>query len=139
MEESEATRVSQLGNVPEVVLQRRPRVLYIEVPTGNDKLLTKNHKKIFCLKLCVKTWSLNKDNQVHVRRHGFPVVPDFGGTAHAYCGDTLKAIIGDLMHWHHIPNLDNALRAYIIKSRVRHNENLLLAQPYSPMFFRQGV
>ena len=91
------------------------------------------------MKLCVKTWSLDKDNQVHVRRHGFPIVPDFGGTAHAYCGDTLKAIIGDLMHWHHIPNLDNALRAYIIKSRVRHHDNLLLAQPYSPMLFRQGV
>ena len=63
-------------------------------------------------------------------------MPDFGGTAHAYCGDTLPAVIGDLMGWTHIPNLDNALRAYIIKSRIRNSGQLLLAQPYSPMLFR---
>ena len=83
----------------------------------------------------MKTWNLDRNQQVHVRRYGFPIVPDFGGTAHAYCGDTLKTVIGDLMKWSYIPNLDNALRAYIIKSRVRHIDDLLLAQPYSPMFF----
>eukprot|EP00973_Karenia_brevis_P047438 6586387-Karenia_brevis.AAC.1 len=31
------------------------------------------------------------------------------------------------------------LKGYIIKSRVRDAENLLLAQPYSPHLFRQGT
>ena len=37
------------------------------------------------------------------------------------------------------PTMDQALRAYIIKSRVRDGSNLLLVQPYSPMLLRQGV
>ena len=43
------------------------------------------------------------------------------------------------MSWIQIPTLDNALRAYIIMSRARDINDLLLAQPYSPMLFRQGV
>ena len=131
--------MAELGDLPEIVLLRRPRVIYVEVPTANDKLRVQNGKNIYCLNLCVKTWSLDRDHQVTVRRYGFPIVPDFGGTAHAYCGDTLQAVIGDLMKWDHIPSLENALRAYIIKSRIRNIEHLLLAQPYSPMLFRQGV
>ena len=67
-------------------------------------------------------------------------LPDFGGTAHAYCGDNLTACIGDLMKWNlKGPSMEQALRAYIIKSRVRDASNLLLAQPYSPLMLRQGV
>ena len=43
------------------------------------------------------------------------------------------------MKWTTTPTMDQALRAYIIKSRVRDGSNLLLAQPYSPMLLRQGV
>ena len=85
---------------------RRPSILYVEVPTANDRLVACNGKKIYCLKLCTKTWNPNPNNkQVYVRRYGFPIVPDFGDTAHAYCGDELKTVIGDFMHWNHIPNL----------------------------------
>eukprot|EP00959_Pyramimonas_sp_CCMP1952_P382952 8024260-Pyramimonas_sp.AAC.1 len=35
--------------------------------------------------------------------------------------------------------MDQALRAYIIKSRVEQGDRLLLAQPYCPMLLRQGV
>ena len=115
LEDEEQARIAELGHASEVVLQRRPRVIYIEVPTANDKLLTQNNRKIYCLKLCVKTWSLDRDGQVHVRRHGFPIVPDFGGTAHAYCGSTLQAALGDLLPWWHKPRLDDMLKGYIIK------------------------
>ena len=77
---------------------------------------------------------LRKDNGIVVNRMGFALVPDFGGTAHAYCGDTLAACIGDLMKGNCPPTMDQALRAYIIKSRVRDGDKLLLAaalQPYA--------
>ena len=32
---------------------------------------------------------------VKVRRHGFPLSPDFSGTAHSYTGATLPAAIAD--------------------------------------------
>ena len=35
--------------------------------------------------------------------------------------------------------MEDMLKGYIIKSRVRESEKLLLAQPYSPHLFRQGV
>ena len=31
------------------------------------------------------------------------------------------------------------LKAYIIRSRVKTNTNMLIVQPYSPHLFRQGV
>ena len=94
LEPEEESRIAGIGNDAEIALLKRPKVIYIEAPIASDKLLTSSGKKIYCLKLCVKTWSLDRDNQVRVRRHGFPIVPDFGGTAHAYCGDTLQAVIG---------------------------------------------
>ena len=51
-----------------------------------------------------------------------------GPTAHAYCGDSLRACVGDLTYWIQMPTMEQALRAYIIRSRVRDADNLLLAQ-----------
>ncbi len=137
LDPAEEARLIEQGLQPEVVLKTRPLDICIEVPTS--KLLLQHGKRMYALKMTVRNWSLDRDNQVQVKRHGFPIVPDFGGTAHAYCGDTLKACLGDLMKWNYLPTLDNALRAYIIKSRIREGDKLLLAQPYSPMLFRQGV
>ena len=122
---------------PEVVLKRRPLKLYIEVPTATSKLAKTNGQKIFTLKVQQKQWSLDKEGNVKIARFGFPVVPDFGGTAHAYCGSTLEATLGDLLPWYQKPQMADMLKAYIIKSRVREAENLLLVQPYSPHLFRQ--
>ncbi|MEC8877901.1 MAG: hypothetical protein VX554_01825, partial [Candidatus Thermoplasmatota archaeon] len=76
---------------------------------------------------------------VKILRYGFPIVPDFGGTAHAYCGTTLDACLGDLLPWYHQPRKEDALRAYIIKSRVGDASKILLTEPYHPHLFRQGV
>eukprot|EP00973_Karenia_brevis_P026301 3627518-Karenia_brevis.AAC.1 len=51
----------------------------------------------------------------------------------------MEAAIGDLLPWLQRPRLDDMLKGYIIKSRVRDGEKLLLAQPYSPHLFRQGT
>eukprot|EP00973_Karenia_brevis_P030996 4275950-Karenia_brevis.AAC.1 len=64
-----------------------------------------------------KQWALDMDNNVRVRRYGFPKVSDFGGTAHAYCGTTMEAGIGDLLPCFQRPRLDDMLKGYIIKSR----------------------
>ena len=81
---------------------------------------------------------LDQGRKVEFKRFGFPVVPDFGGTAHAYCGTTLKACLSDLLAWQAKPSREASLRGYIIKSRVKGAERILLAQPYSPNLFRQG-
>ena len=136
--EAESTR---LGNIdaPEVVLKRRPAKLLLEVPTGTKLMPVIDGKRIFTLKVQSKPWALDKAGAVKIRRFGFPLVPDFGGTAHAYCGTTMDAALGDLLPWAHKPRLDEMLRAYIIKSRIRNAEDIMIARPYSPHLFRQGL
>ena len=47
--------------------------------------------------------------------------------------------MGDLLPWFKKPCEDDALRAYIIRICVRDASNVLLARPYSPHLFKQGV
>ena len=136
--EAEAQRVDGLTD-PEVVLQHRPVELQIEVVTATKLMPLIAGKRIYTLKMTARRWTLGKGGAVKVLRYGFPIVPDFGGTAHAYCGTTLDACLGDLLPWYIKPRLEDALRAYIIKSRVRDASRILLAQPYSPQLFRQGA
>ena len=96
-------------------------------------------KRIYALRSVPKEWSLGGKGNVPITRYGFSIVPDFAGTAHYYCGTSLDVETGHLLHWWRTPTKDDALKSYIIKSRVKQNENLLITQPYSPHLFRQGV
>ena len=121
------------------MLKLRPKRLHIELRAPTKECPVVDGRPIFVLTPQMRSWSLDKSGQAKVDRIGFPIVPDFGGTAHAYCGDTLPACIGDLLEWFRKPRRDDALKAYIIMSRIRDIGKLLLAQPYSPQLFRQGV
>ena len=79
----------------ELDLYRRPTYLYIETRSQNEALDLIDGKRIYRLRCHCKPW--NAYGQVPVKRFGFPIVPDFGGTAHAYCGTSLEACIGDLL------------------------------------------
>ena len=124
---------------PEVVLTKRPLKLMIEVDSATKSMPLIDGKRIFVLHVQRKQWTLDKAGNVKIVRYGFPIVADFGGTAHAYCGTTMSATLGDLLPWHKKPTLEDMLRAYIIRSRVKECDNILLAQPYSPHLFRQGL
>ena len=124
---------------PEVVLKKQPTCLYIEIPNATDELERTRGRPIYRLTVQVRPWSLDKEGNVKILRFGFPIVPDFGGTAHAYCGSTMDAALGDLLSWEVRPRRDDMLKAYIIKSRVKLTHQLFLSQPYSPHLFRQGL
>ena len=55
LEEEEQARVEQQADASEIVLQRRPSQLFIEVPTANSKLALTNGEKIFVLSTCCIT------------------------------------------------------------------------------------
>ena len=124
---------------PEVVLKRRPLRLHIAVPTATSKMPKVDGVSIFVLKVQQKQWSLYKQGNIKICRYGFPIAPDLGGTAHAYCGSTIEATLGDLLPWYKKPQMQDMLKAYIIKSRIREADRLLLVQPYSPHLFRLGI
>ena len=96
-------------------------------------------RRIYVLRPVWKPWYKDGDaRQVQISRCGFPLAPDFGGTAHAYCGFSLDSCIGDLLNWWDKPNRETSVRGYIINSRIRNADNLMIARPYSPELFRQG-
>ena len=74
-----------------------------------------------------------------VKRYGFPIVPDFAATAHAVTGGTLPTAIGDLDVVDSTLSQEDALKAYIVISRVERAENILVAQPFSPAFSTKGL
>ena len=120
-------------------MTERPRKLFIEPETACKDLPLVNGKRIYTLAMKPKEWSLDGQGNIKITRYGFSIVPDFGGTAHFYCGTSLDTCIGDLLPWWHVPRMDDQLRGYIIKSRVNDSEKMLTTQPYSPQLFRCGV
>ena len=110
----------------EVVLKNRPLRLFLEVDTATKHMPTVDGVPMYTLTIQVRTWSFDGHGKVKVLRYGFPIVPDWSGTAHAYCGSNLEACMGDLLHWTQRPRKEDALKAYIIKSRVRDSASLVL-------------
>ena len=108
LEDEEADRVMTCTE-PEVVLQRMPTLLQIEISEGHDEPVLLDLKSEYVV------WSRDVAGNAKVRRRGFRIVPDFAGTAHAYCGDTLARCKGDLLEWTKVPTHDAMLWAYIIK------------------------
>ena len=124
---------------PEIMLSRMPDALHLEISGATKHLQTPLANGMLRLTPQNRIWSRDGKGNAKVRRRGFEVVPDFGGTAHAYCGDSLQTAIGDLLEWDRLPTIEAMQRAYIIKSRVRDTSGLVLVQPYSPALFRQGA
>ena len=108
--EDERERIQDIQD-PEIVLQGRPLKLLIEVETATPDMPDIYGKGVFCLTLQHRSWTVDVNGNVKILRSGFPVVPDFGGTAHAYCGTSLDACLGDLLPWHKKPSHDDMLKA----------------------------
>ena len=132
LEEKQVEEV-QAVQEPEVVLTKQPKKLFLEFLDSDGIPF------VHALEPTYVTWSRDKGGNAKVQRKGFTVMPDFAGSAHGYCGSTLTQAKGDLLEWHRCPTLEGMLRAYIIRSRVRAVDQLLLVQPYSPMLFAQGT
>ena len=45
----------------------------------------------------IREWARDNAGFARVKRLGFAVVPEFGGTIHGYCGETLDANLLDLL------------------------------------------
>ena len=75
-------------------------------------------RRVYTLRQRWRTWYKDGDaKQVEIARCGFPLVPDFAGTAHMYCGTSLDACIGDLLEWHERQQRDEQC-AVTLSSRV---------------------
>ena len=122
----------------EMVLSERPLFLFVRIPGVRWTMSETLGENIYPVKPVWKTWARDRAQQAKVRRCGFPIVPDFSGTAHSYTGATLPAAIADCLDWKRKPRREDMLKAYNCVSRVRAADDLLLVQPYNPWLFKQG-
>ena len=111
--ESEAERIANTDD-PEIVLCERP--IYIRVRIIKARMKPGEKAETLLLKPQAVIWSRDKQGYAKVKRIGFPLVPEFGGTVHAYCGSTLEATQSDLLEWHRRPTPEDMQRAYINES-----------------------
>jgi hypothetical protein len=110
--EQEKQRIQDIQD-PEIVLHDRPLRLLIEVETATKEMPDIYGPGVFVLNLQHRPWKVDVAGNVKILRSGFPVVPDFGGTAHAYCGTSLDACIGDLLPWYKKPSREDMLKALL--------------------------
>ena len=91
---------------------------------------------VFPLKPSSQTWVVNESSKARVHRKGFPLVPDFASTAFMMQGTTLDAEIADCGNALTTPGLTEMLTTYVILSRIRKADSLLLLQAFSPYLFQ---
>ena len=83
-------------------------------------------------------WCLDADENIDIRRRGFPLVPNFSTTVDSATGQTLAAALPDLGDEFQNPSQYGAMRGYIALSRVTKADSLLIAEPFNPLLFRMG-
>ena len=71
-------------NDSEIVLQKMPPCLRIEITEGRDAPLLYDLNSEYVI------WSRDVAGNAKVKRRGFRLVPDFAHTAHGYYGDTVQ-------------------------------------------------
>ena len=107
-----------------------------------DKEQWRIHKDLPCgvfpLKWVKRTWVLNNETGSKVNRKGFTLVPDYASTGFMIQGSTLPAEIAECGDIFSMPGLIEILTAYVILSRVRKADTILLLRAFSPYLFRMG-
>ena len=125
------------GDAAEVVLSKLPRCIFVRIKDATWTLDESLGVGVLPVKPRAAYWA--RAPGASVKRTGFPIVPNLGGTAHSYTGSTLSSAIVDLLDPSRTPRFDDVPRSYVAISRVCDAGNLLLAQQLAPCLFRMGA
>ena len=86
-----------------------------------------------------RTWELNAAQGAKIRRHGFTLFPDYASTAFMIQGATLAAAIADCGHVPDAGGLSELMTNYVILSRVKSANGLLLLRAFCADLFQMGA
>lgn len=78
------------------------------------------------------------DSGSKVNRRGFTLVPDYASTGFMTQGEILPAEIAECGDVFSAPGMTKVLTTYVILSRVKRADSLLLLRAFSPNLFRLG-
>ncbi len=86
-----------------------------------------------------RTWTLNEALGTKIRRKGFTLVPDYASTAFMIQGATLPAAIADCGDVADSGGLSEFMTLYVMLSRVKCADGLLLLRVFCPNVFQMGA
>ena len=86
-----------------------------------------------------RTWIVNENSGSKIRRHGFTLLPDYASTAFMIQGATLGASIADCGDILDIGGLSELMTTYVILSRVKSADGLLLLRAFCHNLFQMGA
>ena len=86
-----------------------------------------------------RTWELNAAQGSKLKRYGFTLVPDYASTAFMIQGATLQAAIADCGDVVDAGGLSELMTTYVIMSRVKSANGLLLLRAFCATLFQQGA
>ena len=120
------------------ILDYLPKVIFLKFDNAEWQVSPKLDRGVFPLKPVERDWELNKGTNTKIKRKGFTLVPDAACTGFMQQGTTLDALIaecGDIMDK---PGLTEMMTTYVILSRVRRANTILLLRAFSLRLFQQG-
>ena len=123
----------------ERLLSYMPQVIFVKVPGATWRVKANMEPGIFPLTPVRRQWTVNEASGAQVSRRGFTLVPDGASTAFMVQGSTLLAALADCGDIFTLPGLTEMVNAYVILSRVRTADTLLLLRAFSLQLFRTGT
>ena len=127
LDEADEKRVRESMD-SEIMLEKQPTVIFIRrvgegMPQHEDL-----EPEVYALKPRSSDWAVDPPrNDNWIKRFGFPLVPDFAATVHAVTGGQLPTLIGEMDTFDATPSQEDALKGYIIISRVESANNIAIA------------
>jgi hypothetical protein len=123
----------------ERLLNYLPRIIFVFFEGATWRVHPGLPVGVFPLKPVNRDWVVNEGTGAKATRKGFTLVPDFASTGFMIQGVTADAAIaecGDVMS---LAGLAEMVNTYVILSRVRRADCLLLLRAFSPYLFQQGA
>jgi hypothetical protein len=123
---------------PERLLHYLPLVIFVRVD-GATFQLPGLSVGVFPFTPVQRTWELNRETGAKISRNGYTLVPDFASTAFMMQGTSLNAMLADCGDKWDENTLNNMIAAYVILSRLKSADGLLLLRAFSWKLFRQNA
>ena len=86
-----------------------------------------------------RTWELNAAQGSKIKRLGFTLIPDYASTAFMIQGSILRAAIADCGDVSDVGGLSELMTTYVILSRVKSANGLLLLRAFCANLFQMGA
>jgi hypothetical protein len=124
----------------ELLLSKLPLVIYVHFPGATWRVSDDLPEGVYPLQPKSRTWTVNKNTKIKVRRTGFFFVPDFASTAHMIQGQNLDALFANIMEDCFVAKVSDELQviSYVMLSRAKYLQNVWIMGAFPRQLFARG-